>query len=66
VASAPGGMGLPQLVHVTRVRVVAFSTISISSKDVTVLIVKLPYILYVLNSVKAYGGLANLLSNLFV
>jgi hypothetical protein len=27
VASAPGGIGLPQLVHVTKVKVAAFSTI---------------------------------------
>jgi hypothetical protein len=29
VASAPGGIGLPQLVHVTSVNVVAFSAILI-------------------------------------
>jgi hypothetical protein len=32
VASVPGGIGLPQLVHVTNVIVVAFSAISIPQR----------------------------------
>jgi hypothetical protein len=47
VASAPGGIGLSQLVHVTRVNVAGFSAIMIISASGSV-IVRLPYIFYVL------------------
>jgi hypothetical protein len=46
VASAPGGIGFPQLVHVTKVIVAAFSAIMIVLGSGSV-IVRLPYILYV-------------------
>jgi hypothetical protein len=45
VASAPGGIVFPQLVHVTNVIVAAFSVITYSSMVVS-LIIKLPYNLY--------------------
>jgi hypothetical protein len=45
VASAPGGIVLPQLVHVTKVIVAALSLIAIPRW--WLIIVKLPYILYV-------------------
>jgi hypothetical protein len=43
VASVPGGMGLPQLVHVTSDNVAAFSDIMLNSVTRFV-IVRLPYI----------------------
>ncbi|MEM2463091.1 MAG: hypothetical protein QXY07_00220 [Candidatus Bathyarchaeia archaeon] len=49
MASAPGGMGLPQLEHVTRVIAVVLSTIQGFSRfRVTYLVVNaaLPYIFY--------------------
>jgi len=45
VASVPGGIVLPQLVHVTNVKVAVFSVIHYSS-DVGSVIGKLAYILY--------------------
>jgi hypothetical protein len=46
VASAPGGIGLPQLVHVTKVNVAALSAMTAILGSGSV-IVRLPYILYV-------------------
>jgi flap endonuclease-1 len=54
VASAPGGIVLPQHVHVTRVIVAAFSVIKYSPND-GFLIVKLLYILYASNSGKWFS-----------
>ncbi len=44
MASAPGGIGFPQLVHAPKVNDVAFSLIMIP--QCLSIIVKLPYILY--------------------
>jgi hypothetical protein len=46
VASAPGGIGLPQLVHVTNVNVAVLSAIRAILGSGSV-IVRPPYILYV-------------------
>jgi hypothetical protein len=46
VASAPGGIGLPQLVQVIKVIVAVFSVIMTPSRGGSV-IVRLPYIFYV-------------------
>lgn len=56
MASALGGIGLPQLVHVSNVIVAVFSLIIDSSGDAFTN-VRLPYILYASNSKECEGWL---------
>jgi len=62
VASVPGGMGLPQLVHVTKDSVAAFSDIMLNSVTRFV-IVRLPYIFYACHSKNLLLTLPNAATN---